>query len=381
MSHTLAAAPADAPADAPAEARGRPARDPWPDNAKWVLVTLVVMGHGWAALPSFPARDWVYTFVYLFHMPAFVLVTGYLSRSFSFTRSRVARLVTTVVVPYLVFEGLLAGFRTVAGGADLHHLWLEPHWLMWYLVALFLWRLGTPALRRVPYPVPTAVAICLLSGLVSGDVLSLDRTMSLLPFFVAGLHATPRQVDLLTRPLVRAAAVGVLLLGMGLVVSGVVQDDIGVDWLYWDTSYHQLGSSFAHGVLTRLLLLPLSAALAVSFLSLVPRRATAFTRLGAASLVVYLFHGFVVKTASYVGLAALAEHAGMLTVAAVAAAAVLLSASLASPPVADRLSLVVDPVGAWRRRRAARGQDEAGPSDAGTSSANRSPSRRNPTWS
>ena len=85
-------------------------------------------------------------------MPAFVLVTGYLSRSFTFTRSKVHALVTTIVVPYLVFETLLALFRTVVGHEDLGLLYLSPHWPMWYLSVLFLWRLATPLLNRVRQP-------------------------------------------------------------------------------------------------------------------------------------------------------------------------------------------------------------------------------------
>ena len=61
-------------------------RDPFFDNAKLLLVTLVVVGHSWNLLPAASTSSPVYTFLYAWHVPAFVLVTGYLSRSFSFTR-------------------------------------------------------------------------------------------------------------------------------------------------------------------------------------------------------------------------------------------------------------------------------------------------------
>ena len=51
-------------------------RDPWFDNAKMALVTLVVIGHGWTLLPLDSFDGHLYDFLYSWHIPAFVLVTG-----------------------------------------------------------------------------------------------------------------------------------------------------------------------------------------------------------------------------------------------------------------------------------------------------------------
>ena len=125
----------------------RGGRDPFLDNAKLILVTLVVVGHSWTLADENYWTDRIYNWMYLWHLSVFVMVTGYLSRSFTFSRRHLERLVTTVLLPYLVFEGLIAIFRVVVGGERLEELWLDPHWPMWYLIALFLWRLVTPALR------------------------------------------------------------------------------------------------------------------------------------------------------------------------------------------------------------------------------------------
>ena len=67
-------------------------RDPWLDNTKLVLITLVVVGHGWALLSHSPLTSWLYDFLYLWHMPAFLVVTGYLSRSFGWNRRQLRSL-------------------------------------------------------------------------------------------------------------------------------------------------------------------------------------------------------------------------------------------------------------------------------------------------
>src|SRR4051794_22259689 len=100
---------------APQAAPKRP-RDPWFDNAKMLLVLLVVVGHSWTLVADTTFTNRLYDWLYLWHIPAFVMVTGYLSRRFSYTRVNLRRLVTTVVLPYLVFEGLLAIFRVKVGG-------------------------------------------------------------------------------------------------------------------------------------------------------------------------------------------------------------------------------------------------------------------------
>ena len=190
----------------------RPAsRDPFFDNAKLLLVTLVVIGHSWNLLPDASTSSPVYTFLYAWHVPAFVLVTGYLSRSFTFTRRNLHKLVTTIVVPYLVFETLLALFRTTVGHEDLGMLYLSPHWPMWYLSALFLWRLATPLFKRVPQPVVLAVAVSLVGGLNTLDWLDLPRTLGLLPFFVAGMTMRRQHFEWLAQPRVRVVAAGLLV--------------------------------------------------------------------------------------------------------------------------------------------------------------------------
>ena len=96
-------------------------------------------------------------------------------------------LVTTVAVPYVIFEGVCALYRHVVGGVDFERLWANPHWPMWYLSAMFFWRLMTPIFKRMPGKVVVAVAISLVGGLYATDIFDNARIFGLLPFFVLGL--------------------------------------------------------------------------------------------------------------------------------------------------------------------------------------------------
>jgi len=330
----------------------RPAsRDPFFDNAKLLLVTLVVVGHSWNLLPAASTSSPVYTFLYAWHVPAFVLVTGYLSRSFSFSRRNLHKLVTTIVVPYLVFETLLTLFRSTVGHEDLGMLYLSPHWPMWYLSALFLWRLATPVFKRVPHPLALAVAVSLVGGLNTLDWLDLPRTLGLLPFFVAGLTMRREHFEWLAQPRVRVVAAGLLATGF---VAATFLHDVPKGWLYWRTGYPDLGVPFWLGVLCRAAVMAVAATLALSALSLIPTSQRWFTPLGSASLVVYLFHGFFVLGAEFAGFNGWAADHWPLSWILVTALAPVLAMFLAWQPVSSRLTVFVDPVGTFSRRRARR---------------------------
>ena len=322
----------------------RTRRDPWSDNAKMTLVTLVVVGHAWTLLPHSTGNDWAYDFLYAWHIPAFVLITGYLSRSFTWSRAQLVRLVRTVAVPYLVFEAALAVFRYQVGGVELHDLFLDPHWPMWYLSALFFWRLSTPVFTALPRAaaLSAAVVISLLAGLWAGDTLDIARILGLLPFFVLGLHLHDVDWDRL-RP-ARTAWFGALGLAAVLVLTRFTDSWIATEWYYYRSRYDALQPDDLRAMTTRFVLLGIGLLGAVSFFALVPRTRSWLTALGPATLTVYLFHGFVVLGAQYAGFPAWAADHTTLAVPVVLVGAVTLAVLLAAPPVARRLQPLVDPL-------------------------------------
>jgi fucose 4-O-acetylase-like acetyltransferase len=320
------------------------ARDPWFDNAKMTLVTLVVVGHSWVLLPDNAATDHLYDFLYAWHVPAFVFVTGYLSRSFVYSRVRMWQLVRTVVVPYLLFEAALALFRIYVGGEQLEDLFRDPHWPMWYLSALFFWRLLTPIFRPMWGGLVVAVGISLVAGMYAGNTLDIARVLGLLPFFVMGLKATPERLEWLRRRPAQVAAVAVFV---AIWVATTWTDSwASTEWLYYRSRYDEMGyADDLHALLTRALVLAIGTLGAWAFFALVPRVGGWFTRMGAATLVVYLFHGFFVKGAEYAGFDDWADAHAVVAFGITTVAAVLLALLLAWRPVSSRLTHLVDPLG------------------------------------
>lgn len=324
-------------------------RDPWLDNAKIALVTLVVVGHTWTLLPETALNRHLYDALYAWHIPAFVVVTGYLSRSFAYTPARLTNLVRTVVVPYVVFECLLALFRVYVGGEQLENLFADPHWPMWYLAAVLCWRLLTPILRPLPgaVAVSVAVAVSLAAGLWAGDTFDAARVLGLLPFFVLGLQATPERLERLCSAAARPAA----LLVLGMIALATLWTDrlASTEWLYYRARYDELDVTDTRALVTRVVVLTVGMLGTWAFLVLVPRVSKWFTGLGAATLVVYLVHGFFVLGAEYAGVPGWAVAHPVLSLPVATVGAVALALLLAWPRVSRRLTHLVDPVGLARR--------------------------------
>lgn len=338
-------------------------RDPWLDNAKMLLVTAVVVGHALVLIPPSDLSGRVYDAIYYVHIPAFVLITGYLSRSFEWTRRHFRSLVTTLLVPYLVFEGLFALFRQEAGGEEpLERLWLDPHWPMWYLAVLMVWRLATPLLKRHWVAIPISLVISVLAPLVSIDVLDLNRALALLPFFVLGLHFTGWELEQVRR---RGAWVvgAVTVLGLWWLAGGT-DTWISTEWLYQRSSYDDLGATVPGAFVDRGLLLLIGVVSAFGVLTLVPHGRSWLTTAGRYSMIVYLLHGFVVKGATYAGYDEWLPDNPRAQVLITVALGIALACLIAWQPVARVLAPLVDPVNAITRLVRERRAQSAGASEA-----------------
>ncbi|MBA0127647.1 acyltransferase family protein [Haloechinothrix sp. YIM 98757] len=326
------------------------------DNAKFLAIALVVIGHAVEPLTEGSSMATVlFIAIYAFHMPAFVLLAGYLSRSFTATPGQSRRVITTIVVPYLVFEVTFELFKAyLEDGAPGEIDVTDPSYAMWFLCALFIWRVSAPLWRtmRPAAAVISAVAISVSSPVLPlPETLDMYRTLGFLPFFVIGLVLpVERYVAFLHTATARVAAV--LTFAGAVAVSYLFLRSYSLDWLYFTHSYESLGVSDATGVLARSIILVGAFGLLAAFFALVPRRHVWFTSLGAGSLYVYLLHRYVIKGPEYTGLYDRMDW--LHTPSGVAVTVLLglvLTIVLASGPVRSLFRPLVEPRLDWLFRR------------------------------
>ncbi|CAL9418289.1 acyltransferase family protein [Streptomyces sp. enrichment culture] len=329
-------------------------RDPFFDNAKYLAIVLVAVGHAWEpVMEGSRATRALYMLVYAFHMPAFVIISGYFSRSFAGRPDQLRRLVGGVLVPYLAFEVAYTLYRRWAEDAPQQAFSLtDPFYLTWFLLALFVWRLSAPLWRALRYPLPIAAAVAALASLtprIAAD-LDLQRVLQFLPFFVLGLSLREEHFRMVRRRAVRLAAVPVAVAAAAGAYA--VAPHVRMGWFYRNTSAQELGYAWWAGPLATAALGAVALVLTAAFLAWVPSRRTWFTVLGAGSICGYLLHGFAVKALQYWKLVdahpVLATPAGRVGLTLAAAAAVTL---MCTPPVRRALRWVTEPRLEWAFRR------------------------------
>ncbi|WP_308170076.1 acyltransferase family protein [Acrocarpospora catenulata] len=339
-------APRDGTAtDGPATPAQPKERDPFLDNAKFLAIVMVVAGHLIEDLRDVQAAHAIYFFVYLFHMPLFIVISGYLSRNFTILRAR--KLITGLAVPYVIFEIAYSLPRYFLYGKFEISL-LDPYYLTWFLMSLFLWRLSTPVWFQLRWPLAWAVGISILSGTSNlPDELSMNRTMGLLPFYVLGLMLKPEHFAFLRRRWVRLTGAVILVAGLGLAF--LVHRGVKTEWIRWRHANTAIGVDDVTGSLIRLAMLLVGALLVAAFLAITTSRRTWFTALGAATIYAYLLHGFVVKVVERFH----DQLVNPLGVAAMIAFAVVLTAVLCTRPVRRLTSWAIEPDMSWAFRRRA----------------------------
>ncbi|MBB2909682.1 fucose 4-O-acetylase-like acetyltransferase [Streptosporangium becharense] len=337
--------------EAPAAPAARKKREPYLDNVKFVLIALVVAGHSLVPTLDAHSAKSAYMFIYMFHMPAFVLISGYLGRNFWNSNAKINKLVDTLLIPYVVVEIGYALLRFALG-----QKWsltiIDPAWLNWYLLALVLWRISTPVWTRMRQPLLVAVGIYLIAGFseISGDF-SIDRFFGLLPFYVLGLLLKPEHFDLLKPLWVKITSA--VVLGGAAVVAVLIAPHVKLDPVYFRYSFKAMELSWWMGLGVRAAVLVAALAMSAAVLALVPRGETWFSDLGTRTLYAYLLHGVVVLIAKDQEWLSFPWLYGPLGVLAIMSMSLLLAIVLCLPETRTLFKWLLEPRLVWLYRRPA----------------------------
>src|SRR5699024_4083736 len=85
------------------------------DNAKLILIFLVVFGH--MIQPFIDASheiNTLYLWIYTFHMPAFIFLAGFFAKG-SGNKEYIVNLAKKLLIPYIIFQLLYTGYYFFIG--------------------------------------------------------------------------------------------------------------------------------------------------------------------------------------------------------------------------------------------------------------------------
>lgn len=352
-------------------------RVPLWDNARFAIIVLVVMGHGiQRQIYDSDNALALYLFVYAFHMPALMILSGYFSRAEPLDGSRMKRIVSELIVPYLIFQGIWSLVQFLVEGSEGFNP-TQPKWTLWFLVTLAIFRVALPYLALLRWPMLWAVIGAIGVGYWSNvdSTFSLSRTIGILPFFLLGWYlassgladrwlAAPAR----TVVIARLAAVGVFAAWLAVVLANITafrEFELRL-WFFFDDSYRDLAFTQWWAGLVRLGIILLALVLCAAFLALVPRRGTIFTGFGQATLYVYLLHSFVLYPIRQSGILR-DDHSSAVWLLTMVFASIAISIVLSSDWVRRIFRPLVQPRAAWLFRE----RDPARPRAAATHDASR----------
>lgn len=82
-------------------------RNYWLDNTKFFLIFLVVIGHFLEELISNKTIKEVFIFIYTFHIPLFIFITGFFSKNVEKSEKRI----TSYLIMYVIMQCIIIFIR------------------------------------------------------------------------------------------------------------------------------------------------------------------------------------------------------------------------------------------------------------------------------
>lgn len=269
------------------------------DNAKFILIFLVVFGH---VISPYKDQDKVlftlYSVIFLFHMPAFILISGYFAKGYK-KKGYLLKAVQKILIPYLVFQIIYSIFYFLVGKEKtLEFDLFQPHWSLWFLLSLFFWNLLLYVFARLKWGgLIIAVLLGIAIGYIedAGSFMSISRTFVFFPYFLLGFLLNGEHLKRIIGAKL-AVPVGVVIIIMTFLFFGFSFPENAVPWLLGDTSYENMGGMQLTDGLLRTLQYGLTLIVVFGFLPLIPSNQYRITKIGERTLYVYLFHGFIIKS-------------------------------------------------------------------------------------
>jgi fucose 4-O-acetylase-like acetyltransferase len=312
-------------------------REPRWDNLRYLAGSLVILIHAAESLGDRAGLHWLYLATWAMRVPLFALLAGYFSNASPPTGRGLRRLAGALLVPCLVLQLLACVQIGIMSGGERY--WTQevhgPAWTLWFLQALFLWRVALPHLARLRHPLALSVVVSLLAGFLPLDPLpfAFSRAVGLLPFFLLGW--TLRRGGIGNRLWSRRGRHAALaVLAVTAVTAWLLRNRVDRDLLLFRQTYGEAGlpldAPWAWTIRCAALLGGM--AIALSVIRLVPGRRLAFvTYLGSGGLYIYLLNPFLLRPLNaadaFAWVDSPAEQAGL------AGLALAVSAVLAAPPV------------------------------------------------
>lgn len=250
------------------------------DNIKGLMMILTVFAHIILPYQHINVFDNTFDYIYMFHMPVFVFVSGFFGKS---ERSRSFGAVMKLAVLYFVFNsiiGALWGFE----------LQLAPLYSYWYLLALIFWRLTAHCISKLPHITLLLIAVSFFAGFFPAidNTFALARIISFYPYYMMGYLLSEQDSETLLSRKYSARAVKGLLAAVLCAGIMFLADMI---FSYTDEALQMFPYGYTTEAYARLVLFIIGVLAIMVFRYITPdRKLPLITEIGRNSLPVFILH-------------------------------------------------------------------------------------------
>lgn len=264
------------------------------DNARFLLIFLVVLGHFSAYFTKGSLNmKRLFLLIYFFHMPAFVFISGLFSKN-TVNHKRYRRVFEYFLI-YLFIRMFLFVTKTLSSG-QVGEISLFPSTgVSWYIFALGVFTLITICLKNLDrkYFMVFSIVLACFAGYDSNIAkeFALSRIIVYYPFFLAGYYMDQEKlVTTLKKKHITAVSAVVFAIFAFFIYRYINR-------IYWvrplltgQNPFVNLGQYYKYGMFLRLAYYLVVFILIFCLISLIPQKNSIFTVWGQRSLQVYALH-------------------------------------------------------------------------------------------
>lgn len=270
------------------------------DNLKFILIILVVLGHLTDMLKSISVSMAVIRYwIYLFHMPLFIFMSGYFAVGKEFNIKKNYSKVFYFFSWYFIFKILIfLQERFMFDNLEAKLNLFRDGSLPWYIFSLAIWHLLLPyvlLLRRNVFLILMIIAGLVVGNMENiGDYMCLSRIIVYAPFFYAGVFCSREQINKIIQCKLSLKIFSGIILTLIFVLIYKYYPYFQKYILFESGrhSYQICGFGYS-GNLVRLIFLIAAVFTGICFMCIIPRRKNVFSVLGRRTFQVYVLHSFI----------------------------------------------------------------------------------------
>ena len=273
------------------------------DNLKGIMIYLVLLGHFIELFVPYWTRSpllyHTYYCIYVFHIPVFTFISGFFSRNSAVNSNVFLQALRSCLIPYLFFQILYSLIFFVPKGSLTKNLLTifdiaTPQWMLWYMLSMFFWRIMVQFTNVLRWPLVLSVLLAVYIGVTEARVfLSLSRTITFFPFFLAGYLTTPATLAKLRK---KNRWIGAFLFFAAIAVTlRLAASGIQLGHIRMAQPYDEFPQPVWQAMLLRLTSLGLGFVCIYALIILIGGHPTVLSSFGRYSLTIFLLHSGIYR--------------------------------------------------------------------------------------